>query len=348
MMQPAELDYQIQSLLAKAKLSTIITSFENWKNGGNSRIFKLKTTDDVYIVKQYFRQQHDPRDRLASEYVFLSYANLAAPGMVPKQYAQDPENGLALYEFIDGQSLQVNDISANEISSAIEFFRQLNQEKLKSKAMRLPLASEACFSLQQHFDLISNRIIQLQQITPETAEDLIAEQYIKRINHCWQDFLRQVEESKKWNAIALNAALDDSQRCISPSDFGFHNALKMNDGTIRFLDFEYAGWDDPAKMTGDFFSQLAVPVNAEFFDRFAQETLSFFPRADELMHRARLTRFVYQVKWCCIVLNIFIPFHMARRRFANPDLSIDALKKAQLVKAEKLVKKLENYNYATY
>ena len=31
-------------------------------------------------------------------------------------------------------------------------------------------------------------------------------------------------------------------------------------GELCFLDFEYAGWDDPAKMVADFFCQPAVPV----------------------------------------------------------------------------------------
>ena len=40
-------------------------------------------------------------------------------------------------------------------------------------------------------------------------------------------------------------------RVLSPSDFGFHNALRRPDGTIVFVDFEYFGWDDPAKMMAD-------------------------------------------------------------------------------------------------
>src|SRR5258708_29751946 len=41
--------------------------------------------------------------------------------------------------------------------------------------------------------------------------------------------------------------------------FGFHNALLRPSQELCFLDFEYAGHDDPAKMVGDFFSQPAIP-----------------------------------------------------------------------------------------
>ena len=53
--------------------------------------------------------------------------------------------------------------------------------------------------------------------------------------------------------------LDQQDRCLSPSDFGFHNALAQGE-TVRFIDFEYAGWDDPAKTVCDFFHHPGVPV----------------------------------------------------------------------------------------
>ena len=46
--------------------------------------------------------------------------------------------------------------------------------------------------------------------------------------------------------------LPPGQWCISPSDFGFHNVLRRPGGHLVFLDFEHAGWDDPAKLFGDF------------------------------------------------------------------------------------------------
>ena len=62
--------------------------------------------------------------------------------------------------------------------------------------------------------------------------------------------------------------------CLSPSDFGFHNALLDDEGKLTFLDFEYAGRDDPAKLVSDFFCQPEVPVplslHAHFIDRIAQ------------------------------------------------------------------------------
>ena len=41
---------------------------------------------------------------------------------------------------------------------------------------------------------------------------------------------------------------------MSPSDFGFHNVIKKDD-FLYFIDFEYAGLDDPVKLICDFYCQ---------------------------------------------------------------------------------------------
>ena len=52
------------------------------------------------------------------------------------------------------------------------------------------------------------------------------------------------------------------KKIISPSDIGFHNVLK-NQGKVNFIDFEYAGWDDPRKLLSDLVlqPQYNIPIN---------------------------------------------------------------------------------------
>jgi len=51
--------------------------------------------------------------------------------------------------------------------------------------------------------------------------------------------------------------------------------------------------------------------------------------------RARLLLPAYQIKWCCIMLNEFVPSEQARRNFAaGTELSVDR-KTTQLAKARK-------------
>ena len=78
-------------------------------------------------------------------------------------------------------------------------------------------------------------------------------------------------------AVEADQPLDPAERCLSPSDFGFHNAILANDGRLRFIDFEYAGWDDPSKLICDFFCQPAVPAPPQAFDRFATAIAAELP-----------------------------------------------------------------------
>ena len=60
--------------------------------------------------------------------------------------------------------------------------------------------------------------------------------------------LSQVEEQTNRLIVdnIVTDAIDSNQCCILPGDFGFHNAIRTTKG-VKFIDFEFAGWDDPAK-----------------------------------------------------------------------------------------------------
>jgi len=338
-----EASASVAALLASINLPAAIQSIEICAIGGNNRTYKITTADEVFIAKQYFRHQGDTRDRLATEFAFLSYAEKAAPGMTPRPLARDSKSGFGLYEFIIGRPFRAGEITAEHVDIAADFYCALNAPQVRSSAT-LPIASEACFSIREHLELIEGRLNSLLAIELQNDDDLVRP-FFEELCACWHLLAGEIETHAEGAGLDLSAPLAMAQRCISPSDFGFHNALRENTGAIRFLDFEYAGWDDPAKMAGDFFAQLAVPVPGNFFERFVEKAMSTFPDSKSLILRAELLRPVYQIKWCCIALNVFLPVHLARRKFANPGLDISALKRAQISKAKNLLKSLHRLNH---
>jgi hypothetical protein len=173
------------------------------------------------------------------------------------------------------------------------------------------------------------------------AHDRAARLLIGDLRALWQRLAPAVRGQARRLGLAPEAELPPDQRCLSPSDFGFHNALQAADGSIVFLDFEYAGWDDPARMAADFFAQIAVPVPPVHLDHFLAACLAPFPGAADLSLRARLLRPVYQVKWCCIALAVFLPTSLARRLFADSRAEIGHLKQAQLFKAQQILNLLK-------
>jgi len=157
--------------------------------------------------------------------------------------------------------------------------------------------------------------------------------------------------SEKWRIIAdhvrcwgrgegydLSQESHPEERCVSPSDFGFHNALREPDGRLRFFDFEYAGRDDPAKAVCDFFCQPALPVPSDCWKSFATPVAGMYGRPEFHLRRFKMLLPVYRVKWCCIMLNPFLPAGSSRRSFAMRDWQLDDYKEEQLAKAKRLAR----------
>lgn len=331
----------IETLLRRADLSAEIFSVASANAGGNNRIYRLETSAGVFAVKQYFRSDRDQRDRLTSEYLFLQYADACAPDFVPRAYARDHDLGVALYSYVDGRHITTNELVWRYVEQAAAFFCALNHASARQKAADLPRASETCFSIAEHLDLVKQRIGRLREALSSLPEDEgEAVQFLDELHRYWVILAGMVSHAAKLLG-QFDQTLDIQHCCISPSDFGFHNALLQADGKIKFIDFEYAGIDDPAKMVGDFFAQLAVPVPNDFYEAFVRQCMQVFPEPEKLIARAGLLRPLYKIKWCCIAMNVFLPEHMARRKFADAQLDERILRKIQLNKAKQILKTLQ-------
>ena len=177
---------------------------------------------------------------------------------------------------------------------------------------------------------MDQRLPQLLSLDPDHELDRHALLLIENIARRWTDVRTQALLECAAHGIDPHAEIDAQARTISPSDFGFHNALETAHRELRFLDFEYAGWDDPAKMMADFFCQPALPVPLEHWSAFAADAFADLPDAAAIELRARILLPAYRLRWCCIALNIFSPVALERRRFADPGFDEREMKRAQL------------------
>ena len=302
--------------------------------GANNRVFRLDAAAGTFLLKSYFRHPDDPRDRLGTEFAFSRFAWESGVRCIPQPLACDPAVGLGLFEFINGQSLRGTSIGDVAVDQAIDFYRTLNRAKDRSAAATLPRASESCFSLDDHFATVGRRVERLKAVAVGDAVDLAAASFIEsELAPAWGQVLATARTAAAAAGLRPDHPLDPADRCLSPSDFGFHNALLAADGRLRFIDFEYAGWDDPSKLICDFFCQPAVPAPISAFDRFAAAVAAQLP--DPALHVARATLLlpVYRVKWVCIMLNEFLPVGGSRRAFSGTAAELEARKADQLTKA---------------
>ncbi|MGH8643024.1 MAG: aminoglycoside phosphotransferase family protein [Gammaproteobacteria bacterium] len=307
--------------------------------GGNNRIFIVDAAGRQLVAKSYFRHPSDTRDRLRAEFEFLTYACKLGLNCVPRPIACSPARDMGLYEYIQGEQLGPDSIDSGAIDQAIRFFLGINRKDGIELAATLPRASEACFSVSEHFALVDRRISRLATIPVTGGLDREALEFVDALTGRWDSVKARIMKQLRHKSQDPGAGV--AERCISPSDFGFQNAILRPTGEICFLDFEYAGWDDPAKMAGDFFCHPAVPVPMVHIEHFLQETMRFSPQSAALIAHARLLFPVFQTKWCCIILNDFLPHSAQRRKFADPNFDEPQRKRAQLEKAKHLLDCIE-------
>ena len=289
------------------------------------------------LLKAYFHHPNDPRDRLGTEFGFSTFAWLNGLRTLPRPLACQPENHLGLYEFIEGRRLEPHEVMADAVEQAADFFHRLNRYKEAPAASALPIASEACFSLTEHLHCVERRLQNLQRMNESSNINREAARFTRNeLSAVWEEVRHSVHRCD----VVFDKRLNRGDWCLSPSDFGFHNAILTPIGRLRFIDFEYAGWDDPAKMVCDFFCQVALPAPMEGFERFAGTVVSGLSGPTDHLERIALLMPVYQLKWCCILLNNFLPIGRARRQFADEETDPNEQKVNQLRLARALLTKV--------
>jgi Phosphotransferase enzyme family len=310
----AELEENVRQALQQ-HLGKEPTAFEQLKGGRNSRVFRVDCTDgDVVAAKAYFRSARDRRDRMGCEFRALQLLQCQRLRNVAEPLAMDQERHVAIYGFIEGAQAFSSAISEQDIAQVLDFLRRLQQIAQGGAAPDYPPASEACFSIEAIFENLNGRIAALEQAAsdePSLArfleEDLIP---VRRAAEQWcREFGREQD-------INPAAEISIAARTLSPSDFGFHNALRRANGELAFLDFEYFGWDDPAKTIADFLLHPGMELSRDLKQQFFAGAVSVFSASPKIEARVRSVYPLFALKWVTILLNEFTLDHGPRRSFA--------------------------------
>lgn len=307
---------------------------EEISGGANNRVYKLQTGSFKYLMKSYYSDKEDRRDRLRAEFGFSDFLWCEGIRCIPRPVVQDMENRNALFEYTEGKKILPEGVDENLISEALDFWVKLNSRKNSTRAKRIPNASEAYFSINGHLNNVNSRLKKLSEIEIDHPVFYAAKLFvIDTLIPYWNSVKSEVVTDSELEGIKINDILPSADRCLSSSDFGFHNAILMDSGALKFFDFEYAGWDDPAKFVCDFFCQPKIPVSMEYFAAFSAAVASEFSDTGFHQFRMNLLFPVYQMKWCAIILNDFLPNGNKRREFSNNNISREKRLEIQLEKS---------------
>lgn len=304
------------------------TLSERVSGGRNNRMFKVRGAAGAAALKVYYRGANDNRDRFSAERACYSLA--AKTGVAAPQWLDaDEKLGVSLLGWIDGVPLGV-EVGEAEVDAAVDFLVKLNRPS-PSRADFPHKASEACFSVEEHLQLLHNRIEKAQQSAP--ASGALGDFFGVSLPAFFAQVRKTLPSKEKAEfRDAGHGAL------FSPGDFGLHNALRRDDGSIVFFDFEYSGWDDPVKTVADVFLQPEKPVDWKFLPRFCAR-LEDWPGLEE---RVRAWLPFFAAKWAVILLGPVAKDAAERRRFAGQDLETAAIER-QIEKASKVLLRVEQF-----
>jgi hypothetical protein len=304
-----------QGLLARAGVAGDF-EMSPLPGGRNNRVWRLQAGESDFLFKQYYWTENDRRDRMGHEWDFLGYLHSIGAAAAAKAIAADPENRCALLEFIRGVQPAFEEISEQDLLAAADFFSEMNAGRFSDAGRALQPASEACFSLAAHAATAARRVERLDRIEPAGPEHRAAMGFVtETLRPLWQNVRARILDGAS-ECGGMDRELAAGERCLSPSDFGFHNSLREAGGRLRFVDFEYSGWDDPAKTIADFANQPDMLLDARLSGLFRDRALALFA-GGSLESRLRLLTPLYQVKWACICLNEFLQSGSDRRAFTG-------------------------------
>lgn len=287
--------------------------------GRNNRAYKIGFSNAAdAVLKLYHHDPRDTRDRLGAEWNFLHYVQKRGVQNVPELLARDDASHAGLMGFIHGTKRTAATITRDDLQQAIDFIAAINGTPRTISDLRP--GSEACFSLDAHLQTVDRRVARLSNLDPEApcvsgVVGLVANQILPE----WARIRDAVLESAGRLNVDCHKSLEEEHVCVSPSDFGFHNALVGVDGRVMFIDFEYAGYDDPAKLICDFLCQPEVPVPPDMTEWVSGALSDALKLPDILRIRSQMLLDTYRMKWICIMLNEFLPVDGNRREFAGQD-----------------------------
>jgi len=328
------IDLDISRIAEKLTRSRVI-SVNLISGGANNRTYCVTTSDRRYALKSYLRQDVDPRDRLEVEFGAIKFLNHHGELAVPSGIACDRRAGFALYDWLDGE--KITDPGERDIGAALGFVKRLKSLSYEQAALELPLASEACLSAQELIKQIQDRLSRLQGVSEahQRLKDFLKQDVVPLFLDFRDHALSQYDD-RKW---LVEREIDKDFRTLSPSDFGFHNALKTIDGNVFFVDLEYFGWDDPVRLVADFLLHPGMQLNDDLLRLFANEAFQIFCDDENFIDRFDLLYPLIGLRWVLIILNEFLPERQERRRFAN-EADPKQAKERQLVKASGMLETL--------
>jgi len=306
------------------------------KGGKNNQLWLFdeisndNTKIQEFVVKIFF-EKTSAFDREFYFYQYFRNLDLPLPDLI-----HSLENNYIIFSHIENDKKNLINL-AQFVSESSLFFNKINNYYKTNNAYKLN-AKDAFFSVFDQIDNIENKIIKLIECSKTLNE---IQSFLKSVYSLWNKLKIQIEDAYIKKYYDITKHFSHSELCVSPSDFGMHNSI-YNDKKFYFIDFEYAGMDDPAKMICDFFHQPQFKIELGFYDKFVDKSLQSFSveDKDKIVYRSKLMFFAYSIKWISITLNILEDNNSKKILFNDSNVNFYDLINERISLSEKIFKNI--------
>ena len=291
-------------------------------NGGrNSRVYKINSANRNFKLKFFRSNSENDKSRIMREKFALDLFKKFQINNVPSVFEVDIKNNLMITDWIVGDKIKI--IQKSAIDAMIDFLSKLHKVYLENCEDKYPKAIDACIIGSSINKQIKDRLTNF-----SNSFDLYPE---------LDDFINNTlmplyDEIKQWsgdfsksNNINLEKPLAIKEITLSPVDFGIHNMLSYK-SNYNFIDFEFFGLDDPAKLVSDTLLHPGFTLNEDHFIYLKAELLKLYLRNKHFGIRLKALMPLFGIKWCLIMLNPFL------NNYISSDDNHDDLRKEQLDK----------------
>jgi cytochrome c1 len=308
------------------------------QRGANAKVWRVVLSGEPVAALKSYPEAGSGRDRYASEIGALSFLAGAGERQIPRLLRHDPDLRAAMLYWLPGRAGPTQDATEEDLDAALAFIKRMHGYRSNARAGDLPFAAEACLSTGEILRQVDRRRARLSDVAGDNAglAEVLAHYDEERAASAEvaQSHLRR-------SGIDPNVDLGRTLQTLSPSDFGFHNAVSDRNGALVFLDFEYFGWDDPVKLALDFELHPGMTLSDSLTIRWQQGVAEIFEAEDtNWSERVAAWRPLLGLRWTLILLNEFLPERWRHRIEAGETRDHDIVLQAQRAKAEAMLSRV--------
>ena len=253
----------------------------------------------IGALKKYPDIEIDNRERLKREYLSLKLLKKSGINHISEPMYKDEILNIIIFKWINGG--KISNPSHKHLAISANFVKKIKKISY-NKVKLFPFnAVESCKSLKDILDQIHAKFQILEKVksNPKKLKNLLQ----SVIRPTFKRLSTKTVSSKFYKFFIK--PINKKHEILSPSDFGFHNSIKISKDKVIFLDFEYFGKDDPVKLVADFLLHPGMSLSNSQKKFWLNKVVLFFTKDRNFKKRLNFYIPFYAIRWSLIVLNDF-------------------------------------------